>query len=352
MLRIDAYLENLVEMRGSDLHLSAGAKPRIRIGGKLVTGAEPVSKDFLKELLYELMSKKQSADFEKKHDLNMTYTMQGVARFRVSIFEDLNGMGATFRMILIRAPSLTSLRLNKAVEKIPEIKEGLVLINGPSGSGKSTTLAAIINSINKDENRHILTIEDPIEFIHKDKLCHISQREVGQQTPSLAVALKQAMRHDVDIIMVDDIRDMETARHLMLAAETGVLVLSSVQAMDTTHAIETIINMFPSEDLIYARTLLSSTLKAIVTQQLLPMKEGKKMVPANEIMFCSSPIGVMVREGNLSQIQPAIFSSANLGMITMDKSILNFFKSGMIAAETALNYAVDKEAMDKNLNQL
>ncbi len=352
MARVDKYLEGLAELRGSDLHLNPGSAPRARVAGKLVSlpEAEEIGKQECAELLEEIMSRRQLKKFERDRDVNVAYSPRdGSGRFRVSVFEDRRGMAAVFRLIPTRIPTLMSLRLNPVVERIPEFSGGLVFITGPSGSGKTTTLAAVINAINKDKYRHIVTIEDPVEFLHRDKRCHVTQRELGNHARSYKAALESAMTQDADVIMVDEVKDVETAGLLLSAADTGVLVLTTLQTNTAAKTVERFIDFFSPADQAQARLMLSSTLRAVICQQLIPIKDAKERIPANEIMFLEGPLRNMVRDGNTSQIASAIFSAAGEGMTTMDKSILNYYRSGMIAADAAVSYAIEKESMKKNL---
>ena len=351
MARIDSFLKHLVENNGSDLHLSSSTAPRIRIHGKLapIPGVPAPSSNACQELLYEIMSEQQVQRFEDTHDLDMAYSLPGVGRFRVSVFEERRGLGAVFRTIPVKIPSLEDLKMPAVVGRIAYFTKGLVLVTGPTGSGKSTTLATMIDILNQNVPRHILTIEDPIEFVHKDKKSHVSQREVGHHAASFASALRVALREDPDVILVGEMRDLETMTLTLGAAETGTLVFTTVHTNSAAKTIDRIIDVFPANEQEHARLLLSTTLQAVISQQLMPTKDGKGRVVAIEVMIANSAIKNMIREGRTYQIPTNIVSGAKEGMIAMDTSLKNLYQSGMISAETAYTMAVDKETFEKLL---
>jgi len=351
MARIDSFLKHLVENNGSDLHLSSSTAPRVRIHGKLapIPGVPAPSSNACQELLYEIMSEQQVQRFEDTHDLDMAYSLPGVGRFRVSVFEERRGLGAVFRTIPVKIPSLEDLKMPAVVGRIAYFTKGLVLVTGPTGSGKSTTLATMIDILNQNVPRHILTIEDPIEFVHKDKKSHVSQREVGHHAASFASALRVALREDPDVILVGEMRDLETMTLTLGAAETGTLVFTTVHTNSAAKTIDRIIDVFPANEQEHARLLLSTTLQAVISQQLMPTKDGKGRVVAIEVMIANSAIKNMIREGRTYQIPTNIVSGAKEGMIAMDTSLKNLYQSGMISAETAYTMAVDKETFEKLL---
>ncbi|OGP56769.1 MAG: type IV pili twitching motility protein PilT [Deltaproteobacteria bacterium RBG_13_61_14] len=351
MARIDSFLKHLVENNGSDLHLSSSTPPRIRIHGKLapIPGVPAPSSNACQELLYEIMSEQQVQRFEDTHDLDMAYSLPGVGRFRVSVFEERRGLGAVFRTIPVKIPSLEELKMPAVVGRIAYFTKGLVLVTGPTGSGKSTTLATMIDILNQNVPRHILTIEDPIEFVHKDKKSHISQREVGHHAVSFASALRVALREDPDVILVGEMRDLETMTLTLGAAETGTLVFTTVHTNSASKTIDRIIDVFPANEQEHARLLLSTTLQAVMSQQLMPTKDGKGRVVATEVMIANSAIKNMIREGRTYQIPSSIVSGAKEGMIAMDTSLKTLYQSGMISAETAYTMAADKETFEKLL---
>jgi twitching motility protein PilT len=340
-----------VENNGSDLHLSSSTAPRVRIHGKLapIPGVPAPSSNACQELLYEIMSEQQVQRFEDTHDLDMAYSLPGVGRFRVSVFEERRGLGAVFRTIPVKIPSLEDLKMPAVVGRIAYFTKGLVLVTGPTGSGKSTTLATMIDILNQNVPRHILTIEDPIEFVHKDKKSHVSQREVGHHAASFASALRVALREDPDVILVGEMRDLETMTLTLGAAETGTLVFTTVHTNSAAKTIDRIIDVFPANEQEHARLLLSTTLQAVISQQLMPTKDGKGRVVAIEVMIANSAIKNMIREGRTYQIPTNIVSGAKEGMIAMDTSLKNLYQSGMISAETAYTMAVDKETFEKLL---
>ncbi len=351
MARIDKFLKYLVEKDGSDLHISPGTEVRVRIHGELVPipGVKKIPPKACKELLLEIMNEKQEARYEKIKDLDMAYSLPNIARFRVSVFGERRGTGAVFRTIPTKIPTLEELKQPAVVAQFPYFDKGLVLVTGPTGSGKSTTLAALVDIINEKMPKHVLTIEDPIEFVHKDKMSHVTQREVGQHAATYASALRVALREDPDVILVGEMRDLETMSLTLSAAETGTLVFATVHTNSAAKTIDRIIDVFPSSDQDHARLLLSTTLCGIISQQLMRTKDGNGRVVATEVMVANSAISNMIREGRTFQIPSVIISGAKEGMVSMDQSLKTLYTAGAITAETAYIMAVDKEAFEKML---
>jgi twitching motility protein PilT len=351
MAQIDSFLKYLVEHEGSDLHLSSGTEPRVRVHGKLapIPYVPAPSANACQELIYEIMSEPQVAAFEEKRDLDLAYSLPGLSRFRVSVFEERRGLGAVFRTIPTLIPNLEQLKLPPAVGRIAYGTNGLILVTGPTGSGKSTTLAAMIDLINANLSQHVLTIEDPIEFVHKSKKSHVTQREIGHHASSFASALRVALREDPDVILVGEMRDLETMTLTLSAAETGTLVFATVHTNSASKTIDRIIDVFPSNEQEHARLLLSTTLQAVVSQQLMPTKDGKGRVVAVEVMVATSAIKNLIREGRTYQIPSAIASGLKEGMVAMDTSLKNLYTAGTISAETAYTMCVDKESFEKFL---
>ncbi len=345
MAIIDDFLKEVVLKGGSDLHFVAGANPMIRINGRLVVLRDRIiSPEEAKTILMEILTPANRDRFEKEMDLDLAYHVPRVSRFRVTMFNQSNGIGAVFRVIPDQPNSLEELSLPASLNYFTELDRGLVLITGATGSGKSTTLAAIIDIINRKGKKHIITIEDPIEFVHHNKGCLISQREVGVHTESFAAALKAALREDPDIIMVGEMRDLETTHLTLSAAETGIVVFATVHTNSAVKTIDRVIDVFPVEEQEHVRVMLSVSLKGVISQQLLPREDGLGRVPAVEIMFCNSAISNVIREGKSHQLTSLIQASRQEGMQTMDQAIHNLFHSGIVSYEMAFARVSDKNA--------
>ena len=346
---IEKYLEVVVKQRGSDLHISAGLPPVVRIDGNLQRMDVPALKpEEVELLLFPMLNKEQRRKLEQDWELDFSYGIQGLSRFRVNIYKDRGNYAAAFRVIASKVPSFKELGLSDTVRKIAEKPRGLVLVTGPTGSGKSTTLAAMINYINETRSEHILTIEDPIEFIHPSKRSIIHQRELGQDTRSFANALKSALREDPDIILVGEMRDHETIQTAMTAAETGHLILSSLHTIGAANTISRIIDVFEPSQQHQIAMQLSMVLRAVVSQQLVPAIDGH-MVPAFELMIMTPAISNMIRDNKTHQIDGIIYTSAKDEMRSMDSSLLQLYHSGTITAETALRYSTNPDMLRKKL---
>lgn len=343
MPRIDDYLNLVLERRASDLHLLAGDPPRIRVYGDLTPlHPEPLPADLVREILYEIMPKTAVQRFEQHDGADFAYTMGERGRFRVNILRHLNGMGAIMRSIPSKALSMDDLQLPQAVRQLSRAANGLILVTGKTGSGKSTTLAAIIDDINRRTKGHILTIEDPIEFIHPRKSCLISQREVGVHSPSFADALHSALREDPDVILVGELRDYETMSIAVTAAEMGILVMGTLHTNGAAQTVDRIVNVFPADKQPHVRTMLSTSLRGVISQQLLQRADGNGRVAALEILINTSAVANLIRQGKLDQLETTMQSGGAFGMRTMDSAIQALLDAGQITGQEAFKKAINK----------
>jgi twitching motility protein PilT len=352
MAQIDQFLKVLVEQSGSDLHLTVGAPPIMRVHGHLqrLKFRELTSKD-LEALVYEIMEEEWRIKFVDRLDYDFAYEIPGVARFRVNVFWQRKGMGAVLRTIPSEILTADDLNLPDAVRKLCMLTKGLVLVTGPTGSGKSTTLAAMVDLINDTRADHILTIEDPIEFVHKNKKCLVNQREVSTNTKSFASALRAALREDPDVIMVGEMRDQETIELGITAAETGHLVFGTLHTNSAPKTVDRIIDSFPADEQEQIRSMLAESLKGVVAQVLMRAKDGKSRFAAMEIMVGTSAIGNLIRENKIHQIPSIIQTGKKDGMQLLDQHILEFLMSGRITAEEAYMKANNKQAFREHLKQ-
>ena len=313
MARIDEYLKTVVEKRGSDLHFLAGDLPRIRLNGELVPlSGEPLDPGFVREALLEIMPKTALQRLEAQDGADFAYTISSLGRFRVNILRHLNGMGAVMRVIPSQALSMDELSLPESVRQLSKAATGLILVTGKTGSGKSTTLAAIIDDINRRMKGHILTIEDPIEFVHVRRNCLISQREVGVHSPSFAHALHSALREDPDVILVGELRDFETMSIAVTAAEMGILVMGTLHTNGAAQTVDRIVNVFPADKQPHVRTMLSTSLRGVISQQLLQRSDGKGRVAALEILINTPAVSNLIRQGKLDQLETTMQSGGSL----------------------------------------
>ncbi len=324
----------------SDIYLTVGIKPTLRINGKLVPIEEhPVlSKKMAEEYLASIMSEEQKKYFAENLDIDFGMNVPGVSRFRVNIYIQSKGIGGVFRLIPEDVKSLDDLNLPAQLKKIADLKQGIVLVTGPTGQGKSTTMASIIHEINTRHQYNIITVEDPIEFIHSNQSSIINQREVGTHTQSFANALRAALRESTDVILVGEMRDLETIQLALTAAETGHLVLSTLHTSGASKSVDRIIDAFPPEQQNQVRTQLAESLRAIVWQQLLPRADDQGRVAALEILFSNSAISNLIRKGKTYQIQSVLETSMKDGMQTMEAAIEGLQSQGFVTQETALDY--------------
>lgn len=334
-----------VQNRASDLHLSAGLAPMIRVDGEVRRINLPtLEHSEVYRLVYDIMNDKQRRDYEEKLETDFSFEVPNLARFRVNVFNQNRGAGAVFRTIPSQVLTLEELGLGKIFRDICDYPRGLVLVTGPTGSGKSTTLAAMLDYINHHRYDHILTVEDPIEFVHEPKKCLINQREVHRDTLGFNEALRSALREDPDIILVGEMRDLETIRLALTAAETGHLVFGTLHTTSAAKTIDRIIDVFPAEEKDMVRTMLSESLQAVISQTLLK-KEGGGRVAAHEIMIGIPAIRNLIREGKVAQMYSSIQTGASHGMTTLDQSLKQLVAKGIINLPTARAVAKSPESL-------
>jgi twitching motility protein PilT len=350
MAKIDPFLKHVLENGASDLHLSVGSKPIIRKHGELnEINFQVLTNDYLKELLFEIISDERKKKFIERKDLDFAYEIPSVARFRANFFLQRRGLGAVFRVIPTDILSVAELGLPEQVLKFTKLSRGLVLVTGPTGSGKSTTLAAIIDYINKTRKEHILTIEDPIEFVHQNKGCLVNQREINSHTESFATALRAALREDPDVILVGEMRDLETIELAITAAETGHLVFGTLHTSSAAKTVDRIVDAFPAAQQAQIRTMLAGSLKGVVAQQLLKRSDKPGRVAAVEILFSNSAIANLVREGKTFQIPSMIQMGKAEGMQLLDQTIMELLMQKIISPEEAYIKANDKKPFERFL---
>ena len=338
---IEELLEDAVGKGASDIHISANLPPVFRIDGKLIrTNMEALTAENVETLVFPILNNEQRRKLEQEWELDLSYGIHGLGRFRVNVYKNNGTYAAAFRTINTQVPSFETLGLPPVVKKITERPRGLILVTGPTGSGKSTTLASMIDHINETRNEHILTIEDPVEFVHKSKKSVVHQRELGQDTRSFANALKSALREGPDIILVGEMRDLDTISLAITAAETGHLVMGTLHTSSASQTIDRIIDVFPQGQQQQIRIMLSNSLCAVFSQTLLPKLsengEKKGRVMAQEIMVVNGAIANLIREGKTSQMYSAIQTGAQHGMQTLETALANLYKKGLISAEDAL----------------
>ena len=344
MAHLDTLLKHLKDRNGSDLHLSAGLVPTIRVNGELtpVRGWEPMSHEDLLQHLSELCSQVQWNHYEGTHDLDFAYSLEGQGRFRANFFMQERGCGAVFRHIPEKVRTLEELNAPKAIATLADIDQGLVLVTGPTGSGKSTTLAAVIDLINTRYVKHIVTIEDPVEVLHTNRRSTFSQREVGTDTMSFAVALRAAIRQDPGVILVGELRDLETISLALTAAEMGVLVFGTLHTSGATRAVDRIIGVFPADQQPRVRTVLSEALAAVVSQELLPLTNSSGRVAVHEILLRTPGLANVIREANTPMINSIIQGGKPQGMQQMDDALFALASSGKVDGEEAYRKAANK----------
>jgi len=342
---VNELLEKLVDLGGSDLHITAGSPPQIRVNGHLeeLPGYPILLPATLRSMIYEILTGRQREELEESRELDCSHPLPGKGRFRVNVFFQRDSAGAVMRAIPNEIMSLADLLMPPVVETFAQLPRGLVLVTGPTGSGKSTTLASIINLINLTRACHIMTVEDPIEFMHKHELAIVNQREVGNDTLGFTAALKHALRQDPDVILVGEMRDLETIATAITAAETGHLVFGTLHTQDAPQSIDRIIDMFPSHQQQQVRVQLSGSIQAVVSQQLVRTVDGKSRVPAVEVMVATPAVRNLIREGKTHQIGSIIQSGAKYGMQALDQALVALVKQGKVSYEAALDRATDPE---------
>ncbi|MFH2057114.1 MAG: type IV pilus twitching motility protein PilT [bacterium] len=336
MINLRELLEILLERHGSDLHLAVGSPPQIRVDGKLHTlDFDPLTPDQTKKLAYSMMSEKQKQRFEENSELDLSFGIENLSRFRCNVFIQRGNVSVALRQIPYRVPTFEELGIDKAIVEMANLPRGLVLVTGPTGSGKSTTLAALINKINRERHDHILTVEDPIEYLHRHQNCLINQREVGADTKSFASALKYALRQDPDVVLIGEMRDLETVTSALNISETGHLAFATLHTNSCAETINRIVDVFPTNQQEQVRVTLSFVLQGVVSQVLIP-KIGGGRVLACEVMTCTPAVRALIRDDKIHQLYSMIQSGQKYGMRTMNMSLASLYLSRKITIGEAM----------------
>ncbi len=343
---LNDFLIEAVGRGASDLHVTAGLPPMVRVNGEVrPLDHPPLTPNLTRDLIYDILSGDQRQRLENDWELDFSYSVPRTARFRVNVYFQKGALGAAFRAVPSETKSLAELGLPKAVEEMTERPRGLVLVTGPTGSGKSTTLAAMIDGINETRNEHIMSVEDPIEFLHHHKKCIVNQREVGQDTRSFAQALKHVLRQDPDVILVGEMRDLETISLAVTAAETGHLVFGTLHTQDAPQTVDRIIDVFPPHQQHQIRAQLSNALQGVITQTLIPRRDGKGRVVACEVLVPTPGVSNLIREGKTHQIESAMQTGGKFGMQTMDAALVDLLRRGLVSWEEAEKRSKDPEEL-------
>jgi len=344
MVSMEELLTLMVQRGGSDLHISVGGPPKIRVDGRLYdTEHDLLRPEVSKKLVYSVLTADQIAKFEKHRELDFSFGVANLGRFRTNAFVQRGTIAAVMRLIPFEVHSFRELGLPADVcEKIASLKSGLVLCTGSTGSGKSTTLASIVDHINENEQGHIVTIEDPIEFLHRNKNCLVNQREVGGDTCGFGNALRSVLRQDPDVVLVGEMRDLETIEAALTLAETGHLTFGTLHTSDTVQTINRVVDVFPAHQQQQIRTMLSFTLQAVLCQQLLPKAQGRGRSLASEVMIANPAIRALIRDNKTHQIRSIIQTSGSMGMKTMNQSIYELYRAGAVSYDDAMSYATDQ----------
>jgi twitching motility protein PilT len=345
-----AELLDVVLARGaSDLHLTVGAPPTIRLNGDLERLSEypMMTPRALQGMIYAILPQKMRERLEQELELDMSYALPGRARFRVNVYFQRDSLGAAFRLIPYEIKTIDDLQLPSVVGDLARFPRGFVVVTGPTGSGKSTTLAGMVDIVNKERAAHIMTVEDPIEFLHKHERCIVNQREVGADTHSFSQALKHVLRQDPDVVLVGEMRDLETIGTAITAAETGHLVFATLHTQDAPQTIDRIIDVFPPHQQQQVRVQLATTLQGVVTQQLLQTSDGHSRVVAVEVLICTPAVRNLIREGKVHQIYSIMQAGGRFGMQTMDQSLANLVKAGQITQQLAYERCHDVEELNR-----
>ncbi len=346
-LSIKALLKNIVAYKASDLHLVSRSEPQIRIDGKLIAlDMDKLNGKEIEEMCYTLLTDRQKKDIEENKELDFAIMFPDIGRFRANYYYTMNGeLAAAFRIIPINIPSLEELKCPGIFKDITKREKGLVLVTGPTGSGKSTTLAAMLNEVNRTEHRHIITIEDPVEFVHENQKSLFSHRNVGEDTKSFANALKYSLREDPDIILVGEMRDRETISTAITAAETGHLVFGTLHTNSAVQTVNRIVDSFEGPEQVQIRNMLATSLYAVISQSLLPKKRGGR-IAIHEILINNSAIANLIRENKLHQIYSQMqLNQSKTGMITQTQSMIKFLKAGNITKEDALRFSTQPQEL-------
>lgn len=347
-MRVIDFLEKAVQMKASDLHITVASPPIVRINGKLTKlGDIKFTPEDTQEIIEQLMNPYQKQEFERKGELDFSFSNPGLGRFRINVYKQRGSYSMAARVVALRIPSMEELRLPPIITELAKKKRGLILVTGPTGSGKSTTLASMIDYMNKNRTDHILTLEDPIEYLHKHDKSIVNQREIGVDSRSFNDALRASLREDPDVILVGEMRDLETIATAITAAETGHLVLSTLHTIGAAKTIDRIIDAFPPHQQQQIKIQLSSVMESVISQQLLPRADKLGRVAAFEVMLANPAIRNLIREGKTHQIQTVIQTNTKLGMQTMDASLMNLYQNQLIDRENLEKYAVDLEMIKR-----
>jgi twitching motility protein PilT len=346
-------LEHVLKLSASDLHITAGCAPVVRINGALrrLDQYPALEAEELQRMVYSILTQKQRERLEQELELDVSYSLPGKARFRVNVYFQRDALGAAFRLIPFEITSIEKLGLPRQVEDFARLPRGLVLVTGPTGSGKSTTLASLVDVVNSEKDLHIMTVEDPIEFLHRHKRAVVNQREVGQDTHSFAQALKHVLRQDPDVILVGEMRDLETISTALTAAETGHLVFATLHTQDAPQTIDRVIDVFPPSQQQQIRVQLASTLQGVMTQQLLPTADGQGRTVGVEVLVATPAVRNLVREAKVHQIYSAMQAGGKFGMQTMDQSLVALVRANRIDYETALASCHNAEELNRMLGR-
>jgi twitching motility protein PilT len=343
-MNLNEMLKYTVEKQASDLHITVGIPPVIRKDGKLTQiHSEKIAPADSEVYVRQLLNDEQMTRFIDKGEIDLSFSFQGIGRFRVNIFKQRGTYSLAIRMVNLNIPSLDELGLPDIVRELGRKTKGLILVTGPTGSGKSTTLASMIDQMNEERSSHILTLEDPIEYLHKHKNCIVNQREIGNDSQSYAGALRAALREDPDVILVGEMRDIETISIAVTAAETGHLVLSTLHTVGAANTIDRVIDVFPPHQQQQIRVQLSTVLQGVISQQLLTRKDRPGRSAAIEILIATPAVRNLIREGKTYQINTIIQTSAKFGMQSMDSSLVALYRRGLISYEDAITYAADQD---------
>lgn len=351
MVNFKELLKACSEKEASDLHITVGVPPMLRVNGSLIPiGQEKLMPENTKEYAIEILGHELYEKYDKTGEIDTSYAEKGIGRFRVNVFKQRGSDAMALRAVPLQVPSLEELNMPPIISSLTNKTRGLVLVTGPTGSGKSTTLAAMINEINNNRNCHVITLEDPIEYLHKHKKSIINQREVGYDTKSYQSALKSALREDPDVILIGEMRDLDTISIAITAAETGHLVLSTLHTIGAAKTINRIVDVFPPHQQQQIKVQLAAVLEGVISQQLIKKADNKGRACAVEIMTANSAIRNLIREGKTHQIDSVVQTSSKLGMKTMDMSLVELCKQGEISMEEAMTYAVDRDIVMRLIN--
>jgi twitching motility protein PilT len=339
---LDRILTKAIQIHASDVHVHTGLPVQMRVSGRLLkANSPPLGPEQAEALIMDILTERERADFRARNDLDFAYFLAGVGRFRGNIYRQRKGIDAVFRPIPLEPPTLDQLGMPGSLARLTGFHQGLVLVTGPAGCGKSSTLAALINLINEDRPDHIITVEDPIEFMHRSKTCLVNQRQVRKHTGSFANALRAALREDPDVIAIGELRDLETISLAITAAETGHLVLGTLHTNDAARTINRILDAYPPDQQSQIRAMISESLRAIVSQRLVPVVDGSRRVPALEILLVNIAVSNLIREERVFQLRSVMQTGRSAGMCLFDDSLLDLVRAGTISKETARKYGED-----------